>query len=134
MLKPTFLNICISIILKYLIFYILLMIINDEFKLLQVNNIKNGQDLFYYLWIVLFFPIVDMILFATPLYYSLRAKSLFSVLGIVTILVIEYFIYAYFTSQKVFNQDAFLKMIISMIVLIIFFHKTIKSKFIDIRN
>lgn len=134
MLKPTFLNICISITLKYLIFYILLMIVNNEFKLLQVNNIKNGQDLFYYLWIVLFFPIVDMILFATPLYYSLRGKNFFSVLGIVTILLIEYFIYAYFNSQKLFNQDALLKMIISMSVLIIFFHKTIKSKFIDTKK
>lgn len=104
--------------------------INNEFKLLQINNIKNGQDLFYYLWIVLFFPIVDMILFATPLYFSFKAKKILNfVISIIAILLFEYFIYAYFTSQKILNQDAFLKVIISIIVLLAFFYKTIKSKF-----
>ncbi|GAA4161058.1 hypothetical protein GCM10022217_26110 [Chryseobacterium ginsenosidimutans] len=132
MLKPTFLNICISIILKYLIFYILLMVINNEFKLLQINNIRNGQDLFYYLWIVLFFPIVDIILFATPLYFGFKAKkSLIFVASIIIILLIEYIIYAYFTSQKMINQDALFKILISSITLLIFFHKTIRSKFTE---
>ncbi len=130
MLKPTFSNICISIILKYLIFYILIMVINNEFKLLQVSNIRNGQDLFYYLWIVLFFPIVDMILFATPIYFSFRAnKSLNFIISIIAILLFEYFIYAYFTSQKLFNRDAFFKVIISIIVLLVFFYKNIALKF-----
>lgn len=130
MLKPTFLNICIGILLKYLIFYVLLMLINSEFKLLQINNIKSGQDLFYYLWIVLFFPIIDMILFATPLYFSFKArKKINFIIGIILILLVEYFIYAYFTSQKLFDRDALLKMIITIVVLLIFFHKTIRSKF-----
>ena len=130
MLKPTVLNICISILLKYLIFYIILMMINNEFKLLQINNIKNGTDLFYYLWIVLFFPIVDMILFAAPLYFGLKARKALSFIMIIIItLLIEYFIYAYFTSQKLVNRDALFKVIISLIILFIFFYKTIRSKF-----
>jgi hypothetical protein len=130
MLKPTFSNICISIILKYLIFYILIMVINNEFKLLPVSNIRNGQDLFYYLWIVLFFPIVDMILFATPIYFSFRAnKSLNFIISIIAILLFEYFIYAYFTSQKLFNREAFFKVIVSIIVLLVFFYKNIDLKF-----
>jgi hypothetical protein len=98
MIELTKLNICISIILKYLIFYILLMFINKEFQLLEFNNIKNGQDLFFFLWIVLFFPILDIILFAIPLYFSLKAKTLIFVISIIIILLIEYLIYAYFTS------------------------------------
>ncbi|VFA41230.1 Uncharacterised protein [Chryseobacterium indologenes] len=130
MLKPTVLNICISILLKYLIFYIILMMINNEFKLLQINNIKNGTDLFYYLWIVLFFPIVDMILFAAPLYFGLKARKALSFIMIIVItFLIEYFIYAYFTSQKLVNRDALFKVIISLIILFIFFYKTIRSKF-----
>lgn len=108
------------------------MVVNNEFKLLQINNIKNGQDLFYYLWIVLFFPLVDIILFATPLYFSFKAKRfLIFVSSIIIILLIEYIIYAYFTSQKMFNQDALFKMLISLITLLVFFHKTIRSKFTE---
>lgn len=125
MLKPTFLNIFINILLKYIIFYILLMIINNEFKLLQINNIKNGTDLFYCLWIVLFFPIVDMILFATPLYLGLKSKKLLNfILIVIIVFLIEYFIYAYFTSQKLVNRDAYFKVVISIILLGIFFYKT----------
>jgi uncharacterized membrane protein YdjX (TVP38/TMEM64 family) len=106
------------------------MIINNEFKLLQISNIKNGTDLFYYLWIVLFFPIVDMVLFATPLYFGLKTKKPLSFIIIITItLLIEYFIYAYFTSQKLVNRDALFKIIVSLIIIFIFFYKSILIKF-----
>jgi hypothetical protein len=124
MIELTKLNICISIILKYLIFYILLMFINKEFQLLEFNNIKNGQDLFFFLWIVLFFPILDIILFAIPLYFSLKAKTLIFVISIIIILLIEYLIYAYFTSQKLFALDSLLKVIVNILLLFIFFYKT----------
>jgi hypothetical protein len=130
MLKPTFLNICFSIFLKYLIFYLLLMAINNEFKLLQFSNIRNGQDLFYYLWLVLFFPIVDIILFSIPVYFSLKIKTAIGfslVIGL--ILFLEYSIYAYFTSQKTFNKDALIKTFISIILLLLFFYKHIALKF-----
>ena len=124
MIELTKLNICISIILKYLIFYILLMFINKEFQLLEFNNIKNGQDLFFFLWIVLFFPILDIILFAIPLYFTLKAKTLIFVISIIVILLIEYLIYAYFTSQKLFALDSLLKVIVNILLLFIFFYKT----------
>lgn len=108
------------------------MIINNEFKLLQINNIKNGTDLFYYLWIVLFFPILDMILFAMPLYFGLKSKkSLNFTFIFIIVFLIEYFIYAYFTSQKLINRDALFKVIISIILLGIFFYKSIRIKFTE---
>lgn len=129
MLKPTFLNICISIFIKYLIFYVFLMIANNSYKVLNFNNIRNGQDAFYYLWIMLFFPILDMIIFSTPLYYSFKLKNkyLFTVL-IIGILFIEYFIYAYFTSQKTYSFDGLMKVIIALLVLLIFFYKNYLNK------
>jgi hypothetical protein len=129
MLQPNKLSICISIILKYFIFYIMLMFINKEFKLLEFNNIKNGQDLFYYLWIVLFFPILDMILCVIPLYFSFKSKRLIFVISIFFILLIEYLLYAYFTSQKLIDRDAFLKVIINIFLLYVFFYKVIQLKF-----
>lgn len=130
MKKPTYLNICINIFLKYLIFYLFLMILNDDFKLLQLNNIRNGEDLFYYIWIVLFFPILDIILFSAPLYFSFKIKKgTYFILSILLIIFIEYFLYAYFTSQKVLNQDAFLKIIISIALLFTLFYRDIFNKF-----
>lgn len=132
MLKPTFLNIFFNVFLKFLIFYLLLMVTNKEFKLLQLSNIRNGEDLFYYLWLVLFFPIVDMILFSIPLYFSLKTKkTLIFLIGIIAILLIEYFAYTYFTSQKLINRDAFLKVIINAFLLTLFFYKTIRLKFTE---
>lgn len=129
MLKPTYLNICISIFLKYFIFYAFLMVLNDDFKLLQVNNIRNGQDLFYYMWIVLFFPILDIMLFSVPLYFSLKIKKrAYFILSIVLIILIEYFLYAYFTSQKALNQDAFIKILISIVLLFCLFYRVIFNK------
>ena len=127
MLKPTYLNICISIFIKYLLFYILLMIINNDYKLLQINNIRNGGDLFYYLWIILFFPIVDLIIFSAPIYFSFktnnRLKFTFKIIGI---LIIEYFLYAYFTSQNILSRDAVYKVIINSLLLILMFNKNIE--------
>ena len=129
-MKPTFLNVCGYLFLRCIIFYCVLMIVNNDFKLLQLSNIKNGQDLFYYLWIVLFFPVVDIFLFSIPIYFSLKIKNVISfILVIGLILLIEYSIYAYFTSQFFFNKDAFIKIIISGILLWVFFYKHIISMF-----
>ena len=79
---------------------------------------------YFFLWIVLFFPILDIILFAIPLYFSLKAKTLIFVISIIIILLIEYLIYAYFTSQKLFALDSLLKVIVNILLLFIFFYKT----------
>lgn len=130
MLKPKFLNIVIYIFIKYLIIFLLFMIKENSFKLLELNNIRNGEDLFYYLWIVLFFPIVDIILFSVPLYYCLKTKNkIYFVLSLLTIFSIEYLMNVYFTSQKVFDVDVFLKVIIGLILFFIFFYRSIFNTF-----
>lgn len=129
MFKPTFLNICISIFLSYLTFFALTLIINHDYKVLKFENIKNGQDLFLYLWIVLFFPILDIILFAAPIYFSFKLKKIFTfILAIIAIYMIEYFIYVYFTSQKLRDVDGFQKGIIGLIVFFVSFYRSILSK------
>ena len=76
MLKPTVLNILLFWFVKYIAFYVLLMFKNNNYALLKVNEIKNGGDLFYYLWLFLFLPVVCMIVFSAPIYFSFRVKSL----------------------------------------------------------
>lgn len=129
MLKPSFLNVCIFWFAKCIIFYFFLMIINNEFKLLQINNIRNGQDLFYYLWMVLVFPILDIIFFSFPIYYSLKkGKVWLSVIFIC--FIIEYILFVY-SKKRILNTDAIANFIISIIVFFLFFHKMIRSKFVN---
>lgn len=130
MLKSKFLNLVIYIFIKYLIIFLLFMVKNNNFKLLELNNIRNGQDLFYYLWIILFFPIIDVILFSVPLYYSLKTKNkVYFVLSLLTVFSIEYLMSVYFTSQKIFDIDVLVKVIIGVIVFLIFFYRNIFNKF-----
>lgn len=124
MLRPNFINVCISVFVSSIIFLIIPMIMDGDYRLLEFNNIRNGQDLFYYFWIVMFFPIIDIILFSLPLYFGLKVKNkVLMVVSLFTIFIIEYFIYVYFTSQKVFDEDGLQKVIISVIVFAIFFYK-----------
>jgi len=69
MLKPSFVNILLSLLLKYVVVYVVFMFATNNFKLLELNNIKNGEDLFYYLWIIFFIPFVNMALFSAPLFF-----------------------------------------------------------------
>lgn len=129
MLKPKYLNIILYIFIKYIVIFFLFMIKDNSYKLLQINNIRNGQDLFYYLWIVLFFPIIDIILFSIPIYFSFKIKNkLIFILSLLSIFGIEYFMNIYFTSQKAFDTDVILKVTIGVILLGIFFYKPIYSK------
>lgn len=129
MSKPIFINVCISIFLSFIIFLGFKMVINEDYKLLEFNSIRNTQNLFYYLWIVLFFPIIDIVLFSVPLYFSLKIKNkLAMIISLLCIFIIEYFIYVYFTSQKTFDEDGLHKVIISILIFTFFFYKTIWKK------
>ena len=127
MLKTNFLNISLYIFIKSIIFYCILMILNNDFTLLNVmNNIKNGKNLFYYLWVILFFPIVDILFFSIPLYHILKVKKIIlSIILVSIVIVIEYLLYVYFTTQKIYDRDATIKIVVSIILLIIFFYKAI---------
>lgn len=133
MFKPKYLNVVLYTFIKYIIIFSFFMIKDNSFKLLQFNNIKNGQDLFYYLWILLFFPVIDIILFSAPLYFSLKSKNKFIFLiNLILIFSIEYLMNVYFTSQKIFDKDVLLKVLIGIIIFILFFYKAIRSKFTEI--
>ena len=131
MLKITYINICFYLFINCVIFYLSLMVINNDFTMLKgIFEIKDGTDLFYYLWIILFFPILDIILFSAPLYFFSTIKNkFFMAASILCIFIIGYFIYVYFTSQKTFDLYGFQKVTIGIITYVIFFYKSIFIKF-----
>lgn len=126
MFKPSFVNILFYLLLKYVVVYAVFMFATNNFKLLQIGNIKNGGDLFYYLWIILFIPVVNMILFSVPLFLAFKVKNwvyFFTVIGLIT--VAEYFIYVYFTSQKHIDMRGVYIELIGLIVFAFCFFKPI---------
>lgn len=127
MLKPTVLNILLFWFVKYMAFYVLLMFKNNNYALLKVNEIKNGGDLFYYLWLFLFLPVVCMIVFSAPIYFSFRVKSLiYFALIIAAILIAEYHFYTWSASQANLMNGVY-NGVISLLFLLLFFFRHISS-------
>ncbi len=135
MLKPNYINICFYLFIKSIIFYLLLMVVNNDFTMLKsVLDTKKWQDFFFNIWIILFFPLLDIVLFSIPLYLSFKIKKeVYFILSIFIILFLEHLIYIYFTSQKILDIDAFFKVVISLILLVGIFYKTIKNKITFVR-
>lgn len=131
MLKASFKNIFLYILLKYLLFYVFIMFKNNDFRLLHFYNLKTGEDWFYYLWLVLFMPVVSMILFSAPIYFSFRLKNVvYFILAIAAIIVAEYFVYVFFNSERHIDMYGVYNGIISLLLFLLFFFKPISSIFI----
>jgi hypothetical protein len=129
MLNLKIINIFLYFVVKYIIFFCILMLLNNDFTLLNISNIKTGEGLFIYLWMVLFFPIIEMIFFSIPIYNAFKVNNFIIFLLIITItMIIEYFLYVYFTTQHLFDRDAMIKTCISLLLLVIFFYKRIPLK------
>jgi hypothetical protein len=127
MLKPTVLNILLFWFVKYIAYYVLLMFKNNNYALLKVNEIKNGGDLFYYLWLFLFLPVVCMIVFSAPVYFSFRVKRLiYFALIIAVILIAEYLFYTWSASQANLMNGVY-NGIISLLLLLLFFFRHISN-------
>lgn len=123
MLKPTVLNILLFWLAKYIALYIFLMFKNGNYALLKVHELKNGEDLFYYLWLFLFLPVVCMIVFSAPMYLSFKVKKLiYYVLIMMVILLAEYFLYTWLASQANLMNGLY-NGIISVVFLLLFFRK-----------
>jgi hypothetical protein len=126
MLRPAFKNIVLFFFVKYLLFYILLMFKNKDYSLIQIGSLKNTQDVFYYFWIFLFLPVVNSILFSAPIFFSFKVKSQFYFIPLIFgILIAEYFVYVYFTSDKHIDINGIYNGIISLLLLCLFFIKYI---------
>ena len=129
MLKASFKNILLYILLKYLLFYVFMMFKNNDFRLLHFYNLKNGEDWFYYLWLVLFVPVLNMILFSGPIYFIFKTKkAIYFILLMSIILVAEYFLYTYFVSQLDLMNGVY-NGVISLLLLLLFFFKPISLIF-----
>jgi hypothetical protein len=130
MLKSTFFNILFYLFLKYLVAYVVFMIMTKNYAMLQVKNLKNTEDILLYLWLVLFIPIVNVALFSLPYYFSFKLKSgILFFLSIALILFLEYLFYVYLNSQKHIDTNGIIVVLISIVIFYLFFFKRINTYF-----
>jgi len=126
MLRPNFSNIILCLLIKYLAFYAFMMIKNDEYRLLEAENLKEGHSLAYFFYVMLPLPILCMLLFSAPIYYSFRLKkSVYFFSVIPAVLVAEYFLYVFFTTDKHIDMNGIYNAIFSVLFLLVFFFKKI---------
>jgi hypothetical protein len=114
---------------KYAAFYIVMMFKNDNYYFLKINDIKTGEDVFFYLWLFLFLPTVFSFLLSAPLWFAFRLKS-FLYFTIITILIflIEYVMYTWLASQ-IDLVNGIINFIASISIYTLFFLKFISEEY-----
>jgi hypothetical protein len=121
-MKPSFIKIFLFWLVKYIAFYVFMMFKTGNYAFVKVKEIKSGVDLFYYLWIFLFLPVVFMIIFSVPMYFSFKIKSLVCFTLIIgAILVIEYFLYTSIASTSDLVNGIYNGVISVLFLAILFF-------------
>lgn len=129
MLRPAFKNIILFYFVKYFLFYLVLMFKNNDYTFIQINSLRNSEDVIYYLWLFLFLPVVCSILFSIPTYFTFKVKSgTYFILLISVILLAEYFLYTYYASQADLMNGVY-NAIISLVLLLLLFFKPVSLIF-----
>lgn len=128
MKHPTFLKICICIFLKYMVFFLFLMFKSKNYYFIS-PDIRDASDLFYYLWLLLSLPVLAIMTFGVPLYYSFGVKSILLFFLIVLLLIAgEYFLYTYLASSLDFT-NALYNALFTILFFGLFFYKEIRFMF-----
>ena len=133
MFKPKYSNILLCLLAKYSVFFFILAFKGNRFEKMVVVNSENTQDflmnLFYYLIYVMIYIILLILIFSLPFYYCFKIKKpIYFIAFLSIILISEYAIYIYGTSQKYFyDWKGIYNAILSLIFLGLFFHREIIS-------
>jgi hypothetical protein len=129
MLKPILKNIVLFFFVKYLLFYIFMMFRTKDYTLIQVEDLQNGEDIFYYLFMFLFLPVLCSVIFSGPIYLSFKVKkAIYFIFLLCLVFTAEYILYTYFASQVDLMNGLF-NIVIGLVVLLLLFYKHIKSLF-----
>lgn len=120
-MKVSFLKVVLFIFLKYIVFYVFRAIKLGSYGKTNFTD-ANAEGWFYFIIVFLALPVVCTILFAAPIYFSfnIRNNGLFTI-ALVAILIAEYFVYVYLTSDRHIDINGVYNGIISLIFFLIFF-------------
>ena len=115
-------------IIKYIIFYVILMIKNNDYYLVK-PGLSNASDLLYYLWVFGLLPILYLVLFYFPLKYALNeTKGLLFFMVIMAVFIIEYILYTNIASTMNLANGV-INAATGIALFVIFFQQIIRSKY-----
>jgi hypothetical protein len=132
MLKPKFTNILLFIVVKYVIFYIFMMLKNDDYTLIDFKQIETIGNLQYYILIFFPLPIIMSLVFTAPLYYSFKLSKLYFLLILFSFIVLEYLIYTKLASEADLSNGIY-NGLISLTTLLLFFYRPISAKLRELK-
>ena len=129
-MKISFRKILLFFMLKYFVFYVFMMFKNSNYALIEIGELKSIEDVFYYIFLFSFLPIVCFALFSAPIYYSFSKRNLnIFILVNVGILIGEFIIYTYLASQLNWYNGMF-NAIISLLCFPLVLWKEIRELFV----
>lgn len=127
MCKPTFLNIIIYLLLTSITFYVLMMFKNQDYRLIEMDNLLRGYSFIYFAFVMMPLPFFSIILFSLPIYYSFKIKnSVYWGLLMIAILIGKYLFYIFMTSRILYDLNGIYYLLINFIYLILFFSSEMK--------
>lgn len=122
-------NIVLYFLIKYFVFYVFLMLKNKDYSLLQISSLENGEDWFYYLWIILSLPLFFSLIFGAPLYFALnRMKANSFLFTVVASFLLEYFLYTCLASQENLWNGVY-GALIGIVLFVLLFFQRVKALF-----
>lgn len=99
---------------------------SGNYALIEFSKLKTNEDWYYYLWIFLFLPVLCLLIFTAPMYFSFRIKNpVYFALIILAVVVVEYALYTWLASQADFTNGIYNGML-TLLVFLLFFFKRIK--------
>ena len=118
-------------ITKYFALFSISMIFNNDYKILNLkSNIHSVEELFFFLWIILFFPIVNIIVFTIPIYLSFKYVKNFVIFLLLNFIfmILEVLILKYFTSEKYqFDLETLQLLGLSIICFLLILRKDLRT-------
>lgn len=133
MCKNNRLNILKYLFVKYIVFFTMLAFTSDRFKNSVIDNAVTSREMFkltgQYIMYVLIYTLPLILIFIFPLYHILKVKrAKFFIIYIILLFISEYFIYTYLyaSSNKILG---IYNLGIGVILLWLFFYKSILIKF-----
>ena len=134
MLRPKLVNIVLYFFIKGSIFYLGLMLLNNDFSRMSSQDIKNKEVFSSLFQFFLSLPLVCSLFLAAPLYYLFKIKNalLFTLLLLI-FFIIEFIVTSYVASMFHISNNVY-SIVFGVFIILILFYKSIFSLFQSTRS
>lgn len=134
MFKISLINSFLCILVKYVLFFFMLAFVDNRFKSVVIDNATTSSEVFKltlgYILTVLLYTIPMILVFGFLLNYILKIKrGVYFVLSMSLFFSVEFWIYTEFYSPSD-KYVGIYNIIIGIIIILMFFYKSLQEKFV----